>query len=104
MPRTYSNQFSVNLAAIGGLPSYFPTSAYQVVQAPAAVNGKSTLSSVTPAAWNPGGVGAISDNIVAHYSGGAGDGTKVWVNGGGHTDCAYNGLHLFDFAGGAAPV
>lgn len=89
---------------VNSAPSYFPASVFGVVQTPAAVNGKNTLSSVTPSAWNPGSVGAISDNIVAHYSGGTGDGTKVWVYGGGHTDCAYNGLHLFDFAGTTAPV
>lgn len=99
-----SNAVSISVVAASGAPAYFPTADYQVVVVPASVNLKNNFSSVTPSAWNPGSVGAISDNVIAHYSGGTGDGTKIWVNGGGHTDCAYNGLHQFDFSGTSAPA
>jgi hypothetical protein len=77
----------------------------------APTNGKETILSITrsgsPYDWlngDPGNTGVRS--ITEKWSGGAGDPStgKLYIMGGGHTDSANNGLHVYDFNGAEAPA
>lgn len=81
---------------------------YEVLQLTSAANGKATLNSTMPVAWQglTGGTYGNNANITAAFSGGAcnpidGD---LYINGGGHGDSANNGLWRYRFRGTTLPT
>jgi len=93
----------------GSMPEYMAAIAdYEVLQLTSAANGKATLNSTMPVAWQglTGGTYGNNANITAAFSGGAcnpldGD---LYINGGGHGDSANNGLWVYRFAGTTLPT
>lgn len=70
----------------------------------APTNGYETLASIEPSEWATSGVGIAG--IISEYSGGAKSNDKLHVIGGGHSNCAFNGVASFDpgQAGASKPV
>jgi hypothetical protein len=69
-------------------------------------NGKVSLSQVLPPEWQGGSSPIAQQQIIGAWSGGKGDtdGKRLFVTGGGHNDCANNGLYIYDFNGAASPT
>lgn len=69
-------------------------------------NGTSSMESITPREWldNDPSVEGLSAVISAWSGGAKGQGTKMIVHGGGHSDSANNGIYIFDYSGTDAPT
>jgi hypothetical protein len=72
----------------------------------APTNGTSSMESITPSEWlnnDPSTLGL--SGVIRAWSGGAkGEGSRLFVHGGGHQDGANNGMYTFDFSGTARPT
>ena len=91
-------------------PNYIAAlSDYQVIQLTgvyAPSNGNETMVDITPNEWlnsDPGNTD-LPGVIEAWCGGYKGEGTVLWVQGGGHFDSANNGMYSYEFAGTDVPT
>ena len=97
-------------AQSGSVPQYISSMSEYEVRALenqyAPTNGTSSMQSITPDEWlnNDPSVLGLSGVIVAWNGGAKGNGSKLFVHGGGHTDGANNGMYIFDFGGMNRPT
>lgn len=97
--RTFT--FNVTAPQVG-VPSYVPTTPYQVAALSTVTNGKPTWYSAADVAWD-GNIGGGTYHVrdISLYGGGFADPTNryLYAHGGGHGDSAYNGILRFDLNG-----
>jgi hypothetical protein len=84
-----------------GLPSYVPTTPYQVAALSTVTNNKPTWYSAADVAWDVTPPRDYSVRNVSNFSGGFSDPDRryLYAHGGGHGDSAYNGILRFDLNG-----
>lgn len=68
-------------------------------------NGYRTFQQSLPPEWQSSSAPASSRGVIGAWSGGCADAAsrRLYFAGGGHSDGANNGIHLFDFSGDTAP-
>jgi hypothetical protein len=100
---------SLAAAQSGAPPNYisamddFEVRSLSGAQAPA--SGNLSMRDVTPSEWinNDPAVSGLEGVITAWSGGAKGNGSTLFVHGGGHSDSANNGLYTFDFRGTDRP-
>jgi hypothetical protein len=101
-----SRTFTINVvAAPTGVPAFAQgMSDFQVRNMTGAytpTNGKETMYSTLPAAWQQTGQPNGADMVFTAWCGGKGDveGKRLFVHGGGHLDSSNNGLQRHECSG-----
>lgn len=69
-------------------------------------NGHTTFQESLPPEWKSSSAPASSRGVIGAWSGGCADVARrrLYFAGGGHSDGANNGIHLFDFSGDGSPA